>query len=180
MSFAQAVSNHHVHDRSQERKNRDRPREVNAENSFHWEFQQEALIEEGNVYFLPISGLANNKDIGQELRSQILSEIDNLSSLEDCWDGPRSKKPSADAMKVARTFVRSLPKSISDPEVCPARDGEISISWRTETKFFEVSIYDSLRTSIYARSNGKKVRSDESVSEFSQLPLRAQLILRQI
>lgn len=180
MSLAQVVTNRHVQAWPLSSGTESEIRDTKAENSFHWEFESESLLEKGNVYFLPIAGLSNNKDVGTDSRSHVISEIGNLSSLKECWDGPRSKKPSSDALRIAQTFVRSLPRSVSDPEICPAQDGEISISWRTANKFFEVSIYDRSRISFYARSNGQKFRSDKSISEFSELPLRAQLILRQI
>lgn len=105
----------------------------------------------------------------RELATRPLYEkIASLRGLRENWDGPGSVAPSESAVSGALRFVSSLSPASPLPEISPAGDGEISLSWRDSSKFIDVSFFGET-ASAYTRVDGvvKKVRS---LRQFYELP----------
>lgn len=113
-------------------------------------------------------------------RSDFMHELANRSlrqkilayrRLQNGWDGPNSVPPSTQAVNAALSFLDSFSAGVPLPEVTVAGDGEISMSWRDERKFVDVSFYGEVATA-YSRV-GEEIQKLPSVTQFFELPTRA-------
>ncbi|MDA1067440.1 MAG: hypothetical protein O3C43_13150 [Verrucomicrobia bacterium] len=69
-----------------------------------------------------------------------------IECAEADWDGYDAEPVSQNALERAEVFIRSLPESISMPEVSVEPDGDLSFDWNpTSTKTFSVSVGSSDR-----------------------------------
>jgi hypothetical protein len=98
-------------------------------------------------------------------------KIEAYRALAHGWDGPNSKPPAPAAVEAATRFLESLSPGVSLPEVTLAGDGEISISWRDEYKFVDISFYGDHATA-YSRL-GKVIHKQQKVNLFYELPVTA-------
>lgn len=95
-------------------------------------------------------------------------EIRSFATLPDDWDGPDSIKPSSSAVSAALHFVDTLSSQAVLPTVTAAGDGEISIFWRDDETFVDVSFYDD-RATVFAKV-GADVRKVRGITSFYELP----------
>ena len=106
-------------------------------------------------------------------RVPLRQELEDAMSLEDGWDGPRTKAPSEEAISAAMTFVESIPNGFFLPEVSIGTDGEVNVGWRDEDHFVDVSFYDDTGGSVFVRVGDSKARM-AGVFDFAKLPTLAQ------
>lgn len=105
----------------------------------------------------------------RDLATRPLQEkIAAFSQLGADWDGAGSVPPSKSAIDGAISFLASLSPAVPLPEVSPAGDGEISMSWRDSEKFIDVSFF-SETASAYARVNNR-VEKIRAIRHFYELP----------
>lgn len=104
----------------------------------------------------------------------LISQIEQLSELQENWDGPGSVRPSQSTIDAALDFVKSIPASVRPPELSCAGDGEISLLWRQEDVFIDISIWGD-KASAFANLDGHsfKVRSMQTLKDLPAVVLRA-------
>jgi hypothetical protein len=83
----------------------------------------------------------------------LIGELKSFDAVEDGWAGKGSKKPSRQSIAAAKGFLESL-GGTALPEISIADDGEISIYWREDDFYVDVSFRAAGR-SLYARVGGQ-------------------------
>lgn len=98
----------------------------------------------------------------------IKRKIESFRAYQEDWDGPGTIQPDKETIDAALLFVESLSLSSELPSVSAGGDGELSIFWRDDDKFVDVSFHGQ-EASAYSRVDGKidKVRS---LRHFYDLP----------
>ena len=107
-------------------------------------------------------------------KEEIINKIRafGIECSEADWDGYDAEPVSPDALERAEAFIRSLPESISMPEVSVEPDGDISFDWLpTTTKTFSVSVGTSDRFS-YAWFDGTDRGHGVARSSNGEVPAR--------
>ncbi|NYD91452.1 hypothetical protein [Sphingomonas melonis] len=104
----------------------------------------------------------------------LINRIQRFAKLDAGWDGSGSVRPTDQSIDTAVNFVKSIPASVTPPEVVAAGDGEISLFWRTDDTFVDISIGDG-QASAFAHVNGvpMKVRSLAVLKDLPAIALQA-------
>lgn len=91
--------------------------------------------------------------LSESAHAPLMSELEEMRDLTPGWEGPGSVAPPASQIDAALAFVRSVELCFRPPEISLASDGEISVYWRNEDHYIDVSFRASGKTSIYVRSS---------------------------
>jgi hypothetical protein len=81
-------------------------------------------------------------------------QIDNLSSLDENWDGHGSARPNPLAIERARQFLEDVFRNTDEalgwrrPFISASEDGEVSLEWWHGTRKLTVYIGDAQSTFI--------------------------------
>lgn len=104
----------------------------------------------------------------------LLAKIECLADLVMGWDGPGSVRPTDQTIAKAVAFVSSIPASVTPPELAAAGDGEISLFWRTDKLFVDVSV-GSDGAAAFAHVDGLsyKVRAVSVLHDLPSVVLQA-------
>lgn len=107
----------------------------------------------------------------------IMDELSEFEAFEEGWDGPGSVKPHEKAVQAARRFVKDLAQWSHLPEVSLAPDGEISVYWRNDDLFIDMSFSGPDRASLYSRIHDQVYRQTYGVDEAINLPFETAMKL---
>lgn len=103
----------------------------------------------------------NPKKNPQNLK--MLSDVKQLSSFENGWNGEYSQAPSRQAIEDAKDFIHLLRDfKIILPYISLANDGEINFCWKDNDFILDLGFYGDKTYSFYLKTTeGKKFHGDE-------------------
>jgi hypothetical protein len=109
-------------------------------------------------------------------KDKIRNEIAAYSNRPAGWDGYAAKPINPNAMADARKFVQMLPEDINAPRDIPCSDGEVSLVWRSDGRYAEIS-FPGNGTFYWYATNGTQEVSDDDVPVDRGVPTPLQEVM---
>ncbi len=91
----------------------------------------------------PVSdGIARDPERRSSELAALLGKIESYGRLPSDWAGPGSVVPATVTIIGARSFASAIPTHLPLPQVAPAADGEIGLSWYPRSGSIHASFFD--------------------------------------
>lgn len=106
----------------------------------------------------------------------VTAQLEQTLDLPIGWDGHGGIAPTESAVSQLKGLYGLVPASLTVPSVEPSGDGEISLVWRGEHRYFEIGTYGDHAFSYYGKLSEKEFMGEITGSP-SSLPKELRLIL---
>lgn len=124
--------------------------------------------------FFPAPSLRNLK------KENLVYSIRSYRAYEDDWDGYGGKAPFNATVEDTITFLRLFPDKFAFPYSGLAGDGQISLFWKQDNIFIELSFNGDGMYSCFARDSKGSDYYCDSVSVVDPLPIEIENIIKTI
>ncbi len=86
-------------------------------------------------------------------RMEILTQLEDISQLQDDWDSFGANSISANCIANTKKIIRALPSTVILPEIYPNPNGTITLDWEANEQTLSIEIGDTHFSSYWVKSS---------------------------